>query len=514
MKLARRTFLQAASAAGLTAAFPGWGFAQAPVSGGVLRAAVSEEPFAPAFDLHKINTLLSMRTAYLAYNGLVNIGTNGEILPDLAESWEQPDGKTYVFKLRDKVIFHDGTSCDAAAVKFNLERIKNPETASPKRADFDGIASIEVIDPLTLKIVLKEPFTPFLSNLRRSYFGVISPKALQETMSTDPFKASVGTGPFKFVSYARGDRVVLERFAEYWAGPAHLDGIEIRIMPEQSTQLAALQTGGIDYMIQMNPTFASQIKMNPDLQLLTAPSSITDFLAFNVTKAPFNDKRVRQAFSMAIDREGIAQGVYRGLATAAHGVISPAVKAYYKDNSDLPYQNYDPERAKALLQEADFPFDAELRFDTFTERPWGLVGDAIAAQITALGVKLSIRKPDFNTFAQDFYGTKNFWFGNSSWTNGAVDPDGLMYKQFVTNESQNVGQATSPELDALLKQARFEQNQEKRAELYNQANRLLIEECFVAFLVHPQMVEGMRANVKGFEFRDEAAGSFDGCWLV
>jgi peptide/nickel transport system substrate-binding protein len=509
MNISRRTFLQASSAVGLSAAFPGLSFGQA--KGGLLRVALSEEPFAPAFDIHKISTLLSTRTAYLAYNGLVNIGESGEVVPDLAESWEISDPLTYVFKLRSGVTFHDGTTFDAESVKVNIERILDPETASPKRADFAMIETIEVVDPLTLRLKLSQAFAPLLANFRRSYFGVISPKALKEMMAADPFKASIGTGPFQFVSYTRGDKVVLKRFDKYWAGAAPLEGIEIRIMPEQSTQLAALQTGGIDYMMQTNPTFAAQIKNNPDLELLAAPSTITDFLAFNVTKAPFNDKRVRQAFSMAIDREGIARGVYRGYATAAHGAVPPAMKEFYSDNSDLPFQTYDPERAKALLKEADFPFDTELRFDTFTERPWGLVGDAIAAQVTALGVKLTIRKPDFNTFAKDFYGTKDYWFGNSSWTNGAVDPDGLMYKQFFTKESQNVGLASSPELDKLLTAARLEVDHAKRAELYNKANRLLIEECFVAFLVHPQLVEGMRASLRGYEFREPAAGSFDTC---
>ncbi len=514
MMLTRRALLGAAGAGAMLMGLPrAKAAADTPKKGGVLRCATSEEPFAPAFDAHKTISLLTTRIAYLAYNGLVNVNAKREIEPDLAESWEQPDPLTYIFKLRKGVVFHDGSEFDADAVKFNLERILNPETASPKRADFAAIKTIDVVDKYTIKLHLDQPFAPMLSNLRRSYFAVISPKAVKEQMAQDPLKGSIGTGPFKFVSYTRGDKVVLERFDKYFGKAAWLDGIEIRIMPEQSTQFAALQTGGLDYMIQTNPTYAEQMKHNPDMQVLSSPSSIWDFLAFNVTKAPFTDKRVRQAFSMALDREAMAKGIYRGYATAAQGALSPAFSSYFKDNGDIPYQKYDPDRAKALLKEADFPFQTELRFDTFSERPWGQIGDAIADQIGALGVKLHIEKPDFNTFAKYFYGTKDYWFGNSSWTGGGVDPDALMYKEFVTGESYNVNNYTNPEVDTLLKAARAEVSVEKRAELYNKANRLVMEDCSVAFLVYPQLVEGMRANVHGYRFRDEAAGPFDECWL-
>jgi peptide/nickel transport system substrate-binding protein len=487
--------------------------AQTPRAGGTLRVAVAMEPFAPAFDLHRIRTLVTSRMGYLAYNGLVNMDANRNVVPDLATSWEQPDPTTYVFELRKDVEFHDGTPCDAAAVKFNIERLADPKTASPKRADFTIIQSTDVLDKNHLRIKLAEPFMPMLSTFRRSYFSVISPTAVEKLMATDPFKASIGTGPFRFASYTRGDKVLLERNKSYWDKRVYLDAIEFRIIPEQATSKAALEAGELDCVMQTNPTYGAEIAASPSLQLLNAPSAIYDYMAFNVNREPFKDKRVRQAFSMAIDREGIAQAVYRGYAIAAQGAISPALKAFYRDNADIPFQKYDPDHAKALLKQADFPFDKELRFDTFADAPWGQVGDALAAQISALGVKLKIVKPDFNTFAKYFYGPKDYWLGNSSWTTGGVDPDGLLYKQFVTGEAINFGNYSNPELDKMLKAARTERDQGKRADLYNQANRLVMEECYVAFLVHPNLIEGMRKAVHGYAFRDESAGPYDDCWL-
>jgi len=393
--------------------------------------------------------------------------------------------------------------------------VLDPATASSRAVDFSLIDEIEVVDAHTIRFHLTAPFAPMLSNFRRSNLAIISPTAIQNFNEGDDFlTASIGTGPFKFVSYTRGDRVVLERNEEYYDGPAYLDGIEVLIIPEQSTALAAMQTGSLHYMMQTNQEFGPQIESNPDLQLLTTPSTILDYLAFNVTREPFTDKRVRQAFSMAIDREGIAEGIYKGLAVPAQAAFSPTLGAFFRDNSDIPYQTYDPEQAVALLEEAGFDFDQEIRFDTFTERPWGLVGDALVAQLTEIGVKLSVQKPDFNTFAAYFYDTKDFWLGNSAWTGGGVDPDSLIYKQFVTNGPSNVMGSSNAELDALLDQARMELDTELRADIYDQANRILMEECYVAFLVHPNLAEGMRNEVQGYVFRDEYAGSFDGCWLV
>ena len=506
--------LVAGAGAGLIASrSPGIAQAAEPKRGGVLRLSTSEEPFAPAFDLHRTISLLTTRIGYCAYNGLVNIDSNRNVVPDLAESWEQPDAQTYIFNLRKGVKFHDGTDFTGDAVKFTVERLVNPDTASPAAADFAQIEAVDVLDPHQVRVRMKQPFAPQLANFRRSAFAIISPTAIEKHMADDPLKGSIGTGPFRFVSYTRGDKVVLERFDDHWRGPAYLDGIEVHIIPEQSTALAALQTGDLDYMMQTNPEFAEQITSNPELKLLTTPSPIWDFVAYNVEREPFNDKRVRQAFSMAFDREGIAEGIYKGLALPAHHAISPAFDAYHRDNPDIPYQYYDPEGAKALLKEAGFDFNQTIRFDTFTERPWGLVGDACAAQLSAIGINLEIVKPDFNTFAAYFYGTKEYWIANSSWTGGGVDPDTMMYKMLTTGGAYNVGNYANAQVDDLLNKARAEIDIPTRADLYNQVNRIVMDECPVAFLVFPNLVEGMRKDVMGYQFRDELAGPFDECWL-
>ena len=170
----------------------------------MLRLSTSEEPFAPAFDLHRTISLLTTRIGYLAYNGLVNIDSNRNVVPDLAESWEQPDAQTYIFNLRKGVKFHDGADFTADAVKFTVERIVNPDTASSLAAEFKEIEAVDVLSPHQVRVRMKQPFAPQLANFRRSSFAIISPTAIEKHMATDPLKGSIGTGPFKFVSYTRG----------------------------------------------------------------------------------------------------------------------------------------------------------------------------------------------------------------------------------------------------------------------------------------------------------------------
>lgn len=486
-----------------------------PKRGGVLIVGTSEEPFANAFDMVRGGlSVLTSRVAYLAFNGLVDVDGDRNVIPDLAESWEIPDPQTYIFNLKQGVKFHDGTDFDAEAVRFNILRVLDPEIQSDRAPDFEAVESVDVLSAHQVRVNLSRPFAPMLGKFRRSFLNILSPTAVEQYDPEDSFRASVGTGPFKFVSLRRGDRVVLERFDEYSKdGLPYLDGIEVRIIPEQSTQLAAMQSGDIHYMMQTNPEFGPQIENHPDLQLLSHPSPIWDYLIFNVTREPFDDVGVRRAFSMAVERDGILNGIYQGLGTVAQGAIGPVFQDYYRDNSDVAYQSYDPDAARSLLSDRQFDFDRVLRYDTFSERPWGLVGDAVAAALTEIGVQLDIVKPDFNTFAEYFFGTKDYWIANNTWTIGGVDPDDMIYKQFLTGHGFNLGLYSNPQVDRLLEQAREELDTARRADIYNEANRIVMDECPVGFLVHPHLVEGMRKEVQGYVFRDEFAGSYDECWL-
>ncbi|MCC6943396.1 MAG: hypothetical protein IT335_02400, partial [Thermomicrobiales bacterium] len=185
-RLTRRNLIgySAATALGIVGANAGAGLRSAaaqddPQSGGVLLVSTSEEPFAPAFDSHVTTSLLTGRIGYLAYNGLVNVDSDRNVIPDLAESWENPDSQTYVFHLREGVTFHDGTPFDAEAVKFNIERVLDPATASSRAADFALIDEIEIVDPFTIRLHLSAPFAPMLSAFRRSNLAIISPTAIQ-----------------------------------------------------------------------------------------------------------------------------------------------------------------------------------------------------------------------------------------------------------------------------------------------------------------------------------------------
>ncbi|HRV98225.1 MAG TPA: ABC transporter substrate-binding protein, partial [Aminobacteriaceae bacterium] len=185
-----------------------------------------------SLDPHKVSDIYSANVIRQIYSNLVQVDEHMEIVPDLAESWENPDNLTWIFHLRKGVTFHNGDPLTAAAVKFSLERIKDPATASPGATHLREVASVEAIDEHTLKIVTKRPFAPMLMSLTRYETSIVSERAVKEAGADYGSKAAVGTGPFKFMSWSRGDKVTLEKFDGYFRGPASLDTLVYRGIPE------------------------------------------------------------------------------------------------------------------------------------------------------------------------------------------------------------------------------------------------------------------------------------------
>jgi ABC-type transport system substrate-binding protein len=485
-----------------------------PKRGGTLRVAMQMEPSQPAFDLHEGGLdVPTTRLSYAVYEGLIDVDADRNLIPNLAESWEIPDPTTYLFNIRSGVKFQDGTALDAEAVKFNIDRIRSPESKGDRRADFAPVTSVDVVGPMQVRVKIDAPNVPLLGFFRRSHLPIMSPTAINNNPD-DPFKRSIGTGPFQFESYTRGDRIVMRRFDDHWGEKAYLDAVEMLIIPEQSTALAGLQAGTLDYIMQTNPGFAKTIEADPNLKVLRHASPIWDYIAFNCTRAPFDDVRVRQAFSMAIDRAGIANAIYSGYATPGNSAISPAFPDYFSENADIKAQTYDPTAAKALLESINFDFGKELVFDIPSYPPWGNEAQAIIANLTAIGINVKAAPSEFASHAERIYGpTHDFLSYTAAWTGGGVDPDALTYKIFLTGGPYNISQYSNKEVDALLAETREEFDVEKRAELFQTMNRIVMEECPVAFTVWPDLVEGMRKEVMNYQFHDEYAGGFDRCWL-
>jgi peptide/nickel transport system substrate-binding protein len=484
-----------------------------PKRGGVLHAAIPEEPFPNAYDMARVGSSTGTeRVAYLAYSGLVKVDPTGKIVGELAQNIDTPSATRYVFDLRQGVTFHDGTKLDAAAVKANFDRIQDPKTKSPRRSAL--IESVNVLGPYQLEIRLAQPYAAFLGQLRRNKMPIQSPTAVEKYAASDPFKASVGTGGYKFVSYRKGDGVTLDRFDGYFGDTNYFDQIVIKIIPSQPTAVQALMAGEMDF-IRIAPESVAAIKGNPQVRLDAANDTFVDYLSFNQKVAPFDKLEVRQAFSQAIDRAGLVNAIYTGLAEPGHGPLASGFGSYYEALDDVAAQKYDLTAAKASLQAGGYDTGSTIRFDTFTDAPFDKEADVIQQALVAIGVKSELRKQDFTSFATLFYDQRNYTIGNSQW-NGSVDPDEVLTNLYGPEDgtTSNSTSAVDPEMTKLIAAGRTELDPAKRAEIYHQAGRRAAEQAHYAFICYPKVLAGLSTKVQGYQSRIGGGWPIDECWFA
>jgi len=242
-----------------------------------------------------------------------------QVVPGLAESWTvSKDGLRYTFKLRKGITFHDGTAFTAEAVKFSIERQIEPDHPFSKLGkypfanyNFGNVKAVEVVDPSTVEFVLKEPRASFLAVLTAGAASVVSPTAVKK-FGADYALQPVGTGPFKYVSWDRGQRVVLEKNARYWRYPVKIDRVVYRPIVEDQARLTELLTGSLDVIVGVPPDFVGQLEANARVTLLKQVGAHVWYLGINNQKKPFDDKRVRRALNYAVNKDAIVRDVLKG----------------------------------------------------------------------------------------------------------------------------------------------------------------------------------------------------------
>src|SRR5262245_59234482 len=401
--------------------------AQTPKRGGTLRVSYGNEISnldfytAPGYELNWVAMNIGC--------GLLGITPDGKFVPDAAESWQiSPDALLYTFKLRKDVLFHDGTKVDAAAVKFSIDRIMDPATKSSMRVYYDRVHSVEVVDPYTVQIRLKEPYGFMLHMLAAYRMGLVfySPTATQK-YSLDDRKsgkpeAVVGCGPFRLVEWVKGSHLVMDRFDRYYDhGFPLLDRVVIRAIKDPVTQMAAFKAGEIDFIVDFSPEHVETLKaQNPRAVVMTGKETTPMVAMMKVTvprdakpmskdrgpHAIFNDLRVRKAIGcFGIDRKEIVKIAFKGHATPWVGIIPPGTMDSVDVTSMCPY---DAAKAKALLAEAGYGPQKPLTFElmTNTEKSvFNVIATVIKEQVARIGVTANIRLVDkvswMNTATQD-----------------------------------------------------------------------------------------------------------------
>lgn len=445
----------------------------------------------------------SERIDSLIFDDLLERDEHLNVKPALAETWETPDPKTYIFHLHRGVRFHDGRPLTARDVKWTFDSLIEGRIRSTKAAVYRPVGHIDAPDDFTVVFHLKEPFATLLWNLSDGAMGIV-PYGSGDEMSRHP----IGSGPFRFVSAEQDKEVILQRNDNYWGEKAHVSRVRLAVVPDPTTRALELRKGSAD--IASNAlTFDTVLALErePNLQVERAPGTILSYMAFNLRDPILKDARVRQAIAYAIDRRPIIQYLGRGFVRAAYSVLPPESWAY---SDDVPHYDCNPDRARQLLDEAGYPAENGVRFHltmkTSTEESTRLLAAVLQQQLRTVGIVLDIRTFEFATFFSDVTHGE-FQFYSLRWIGGNEDPDIFEYvfhsAKFPPNGA-NRSYYANPRVDALIDQARGESDQANRRRLYAEIQRLLADGLpyvnlwyYDNVVVHTRRVHNLALNPSG-----------------
>ncbi|WP_405404663.1 ABC transporter substrate-binding protein [Paracoccus sp. Ld10] len=430
---------------------------------------------------------------------LVDLDADVNIIPMLATDWAySDDGMQLVMNLREGVVFHDGTPFDADAVVANITRSMTlPE--SRRKSELSSVASITATGPLQVTFQLTAPDASLVAQLSDRAGMMISPTAA-EASGADFGLNPVCSGPFKFVERIQQDRIVLEKFDDYYdADRIHIERVTYRPIPDTTVRLANLRSGELDIVERLAAPDVAAVSQDPALQLQEAVGLGYMGIYVNIdngdrSQTPVGqDARVRQAFSLAVDREALNQVVFEGTARAGNQPFPPTSPWY---NQDLPVQPRDIEAARALLAEAGQDRVA-LEIQHANTPVTAQMMQVIQAMVAEAGFDVTLRATEFATLlAEQTAG--NFQFSRSDWS-GRPDPDGNLH-QFVTCEGGiNDPKYCNPEVDRLLNEARAASDVAVRKDLYDQASVILNKDLPVIYLGHQTYIFALEQSVQGFE---------------
>jgi peptide/nickel transport system substrate-binding protein len=489
-------------------------------SGGTLVVDININP--ENLDIHQGLTAATNVITSQIFEGLLRY-TPGtvEIEPWLAESWESSeDGMEWIFNLRQGVTFHDGTPFNADAVKFNFDR--QFDTTNEYYAmgqwtgvyDYDFLASCEVIGEYQVKFTQKTAFNKTLSRLGN--FNIVSPTGVQthrEAFTEHP----IGTGPYAFDRWDKGQQVVLKRFDDWWYKTPALDQLVFKAVIEMGARTAALLSGEVQFTVQISPEIIEQLEGNDDFQIVMAPTGSVWFLAMNMEFEKFSDIRVRQALNYAVDKETIVSAVLGDTVDIAHGPLAPAYADY--NPAVESYFTYDPEKAKALLAEAGYVDDAEIVFYVPIGDPSMLsaeeMGTVIQDNLREVGISTKIESLEAVTWMDQIRSPANE-LTEMSWNLSPLEPayvfDGLFTKASLP-PGFNTSYYVNDEMETLMATAKTSLDPEEVHQAYMRMQEIVMEDVPIVPVCHRRQLFGMSSTVKGFTAQPSGAYLFYDVWV-
>jgi len=409
----------------------------------------------------------------LLFDGLVARDASFHFTPALAESWEQPDAVTLVFRLRDGVRFHDGRTLTAHDVAWTIDSIRKGVVISPKAAAYASVDTIEVRDARTVVFHLKHADNFLLTNLSTGAFGIVP-----EGSGREFWRHPVGTGPFRFVSQQIDQDVVVERNPMSWTGTPKIGRVRFRVVPDAITESLELEKGSGDVAVNSLPMDSLPVLARlPNLAMEDSPGTQIQYLSFNVRDPLLKDARVRQAIACAIDRQLIVQTLQQGHARLAESLLPPSHWAY---SGNVARYDFDPARAERLLDETGHARGRDgvrfhLTMKTSNDEGTRLLAAVLQQQLAGVGIALDLRSYEYATFYSDV--TRGaFQMYSMRWIGGNEQPDIFSYVYSTASFSPkgaNRGHYSNPRLDALLEDAAESADAVRRRTDYVEAQQIL-----------------------------------------
>jgi peptide/nickel transport system substrate-binding protein len=460
--------------------------------GGTLRIGVSADIV--TMDPNMSGNAGDRQIYFNVFNTLTRIDQNLNVLPELAESWEQPNPKTYIFKLRPGIKFHDGTVFDAAAVKANFDRMMDPAGKSLRRGEVASIDKVTAVDAQTVRLDLKSPNSALLATLADRAGMMVSPAAIQ-SLGADLARKPVGTGPFKFVEWLPGDHVTLQRNENYWKpGLPLLDGVTYRPVLDALVKLQSLQTGQFDIIDYAPPQKVSALQSDSSIAFIPVKSLAAYWLWLNTTRPPFDNKSLRQAMALGLDVAAIVKSVYYGVGVPANGPIPPSSWAY---DDSIPVIQRDVAAAKAKLAEGGKAGGLKIAFETGSSPDDQRFAQVLKAQLADAGIEVDIQLVDAARQTADTIAHK-FDFTTAGWS-GRADPDGNTFQHFSSKGGMNYGGYKNPQVDDLLTRAEAVSDHAQRKDIYSQVIKILRDDAPAVFYMFPNQPKAASLKIQGYD---------------
>ncbi|MDB4896902.1 MAG: hypothetical protein JWN15_3164 [Firmicutes bacterium] len=445
---------------------------------------------------------------------LVKRDKDGNIVAALAEKWSaSPDGLTWTFDLRKNVKFHDGSDFNADVVKWQYDRILTDKAAPTRfrKQWSDVIKDVKVVDPYTLAIALKAPNAAFLDLVITTNAGMIASKANFEKLGAkEAATKPVGTGPYKFKEWVTGQKVVLEANKEYWGEKPKLNTLTFRPIAESNTQVIELETGGVHFITKLGQEDVNRLKQNKDVRVETVAAYQVRFLNLNVSRAPFNDLKVRQAINYALDTKAIVSSLVGDLAVPSESAVVPIASWGAPKAGEIPTYKADLSKAKALLAEAGYTAGADgklakdgkpFKFSLYS--PNGRyfmdkeICEVVKNQLTQLGIQVDLQVMEWAPYLEKVQ-KGDFDMAFLGWNQSSPDPSIFFDPLVKTGGRGNYGKFTDKELDGWLEEAVKVTDQAKRKDLYLKAAKRVADNAWYVPLYNQTKVAASRVTLKGY----------------